>query len=307
MTGKVLTEVDGHQLQLSNLDKVFYPETGFTKGQMIDYYSRVAPYMVPHLEDRPITLKRYPDGVEGEYFYEKECPSHHPDWLKTGRVASSGKRGYVDFCLVEEEAALVWIANLASIEIHTLLSRYPDVRTPRFAVFDLDPGHPAGILDCAWTALRLKEVLGGLGLECFPKTSGKKGIHVCLPLNTEVGFERTKSFANAVAMMLEKEYPERIVANMKKEKRKGKVLIDWSQNTEHKSTVCVYSLRADRRPFVSTPLSWKELEQLTAGGAESAFYFEARDVLERTEDRGDLFEPVLKLKQGLPAGKPPPQ
>ena len=298
---KVPIEVEGNTLEVSNLDKVLYPSTGFTKAQVIDYYNRVSPVMLPHLEGRPVTLKRYPDGVEGGFFYERECPSHHPDWVRTVEVRGSRNGKVVHYCEVANLSTLVWLANLAALELHTMLARGSDLSRPDFVVFDLDPGAPADVLDCAWAAHRIWELLQDAGLSCFPKTSGGKGLHVYVPLNSEVTFEWTKSFAHAVALLMEKRYPKRMVAIQSREERKGKVLLDWGQNEARRSTACVYSLRARQRPFVSTPLSWDELEELRGGGDPSALYFEPWEVLQRVKERGDLFADVLELKQDLPA------
>ncbi len=300
MSKKVQTEVEGHRLQLSNLDKVLYPETGFTKAEVIDYYTRIAPVMLPHIEGRPVTLKRYPDGVDGEFFFEKQCPAYHPDWMDTATVESRNERGEVSYCLVDSVADLVWLANLAALELHTLLARSEDIARPTFIAFDLDPGPPADILDSAWAAMRLGEVLEEAGLESFCKVSGGKGLHVYVPLNVEVGFDATKRFAHAVARLLEKRYPERITSVMRKALRKDKVFIDWSQNDPHKTTVCAYSLRARERPFVSAPVTWDELEDARKGKRAGALKFEAWEALDRARDNGDLFAGVLTLKQELP-------
>jgi bifunctional non-homologous end joining protein LigD len=293
---RVEVEVEGRRLSLSNLDKVMYPATGFTKGQLIDYYTRVAPVLLPHLRDRPLTLKRYPNGVEGGHFYEKQCPSHRPEWVRSEPVELSSKT--IDFCVCDDLPTLVWLANLADLELHPSLSKVPDVERPTVMAFDLDPGPPAGIAECCEVALILRDALGRIGLECFPKTSGSKGIQVYVPLNVDgVDYDHgTKPLSQALARHLEAEHPKLIVSTQKKELRKGKVLIDWSQNDEHKTTVSVYSLRARERPTVSTPLDWDELEAADAG----ALVFEAGDVLERVEERGDLFAPVVELQQRLP-------
>lgn len=300
MAAKVKTEVEGHAIKLSNLDKVLYPETGFTKAQVIDYYTRVADTMLPHLRGRPVTLKRYPDGVEGGHFFEKECPYFHPRWVDTTSVPSRNKRGRVNFCVVDNRATLVWLANLAALELHTLLALGKDVGRPTYIAFDLDPGAPADVVDSAWAALRLREILEDLGLEAYPKTSGGKGIHVYIPLNTRVDYEGTKGFAHAVAMMMERRYPDRITSNMRKELRKGKIFVDWSQNDEHKTTVCVYSLRARRRPTVSTPVTWDEVEEANRRKSAGSLAFEAWEALERIRDKGDIFSAVLEKKQKLP-------
>jgi bifunctional non-homologous end joining protein LigD len=286
-------EVEGRRLSLSNLDKVMYPAVGFTKGQLIDYYTRIAPALLPHLRDRPLTLKRYPNGVDGQYFYEKRCPSHAPDWVR--REEASG----INFCVCDDLPTLVWLANLADLELHPSLSLVDDIDRPTVMAFDLDPGPPAGLLECCEVALILREALGRLGLESYAKTSGSKGIQVYVPLNRDdVDYDSgTKPLSNALARHLEGEHPRLIVSSQKKELRRGKVLIDWSQNDEHKTTVCVYSLRARERPTVSTPLDWAEVE----AGDPEALVFEADDVLARVEERGDVFAPVVELRQDLPA------
>lgn len=290
---RVEVEVEGRRLSLSNLDKVMYPEVGFTKGQLIDYYTRVAPALLPHLRDRPLTLKRYPNGVEGQYFYEKRCPSHAPDWVRSEEASG------INFCVCDDLATLVWLANLADLELHPSLSLVDDILRPTVMAFDLDPGPPAGLAECCEVALILREALGRIGLESFAKTSGSKGIQVYVPLNVDdVDYDGgTKPLSKALARHLEGQHPKLIVSSQKKELRRGKVLIDWSQNDEHKTTVCVYSLRARERPTVSTPLAWAEVE----AGDPDALVFEADDVLARVEERGDLFAPVVELRQDMPA------
>jgi bifunctional non-homologous end joining protein LigD len=269
-----------------------YPEVGFTKGQVIDFYTRIAPFVLPHLRGRPLTLKRYPNGVDGQFFYEKNCPSHRPDWIKTERVDK------IDYCLCDDLPTLVWMANLADLELHPSLSLAAEIERPTVMAFDLDPGAPAGIMECREVAFMLREALGQIGLECFPKTSGSKGIQVYAPLNTDgVTYDDTKPLSQALARHLEAEHPKLIVSLQKKELRKGKVLIDWSQNDEHKTTVSVYSLRARERPTVSTPLSWEELE---AASEPDDLAFTSAEVLERVEEHGDLFAPVAELEQSLP-------
>jgi bifunctional non-homologous end joining protein LigD len=297
-TAAVEVEVEGRTLRLSNLDKVMYPATGFTKGQVIDYYTRVSPALLPHLRDRPLTLKRYPDGVEGEFFYEKQCPSHRPDWVRTEPVRAREK--IIDFCIADDLPTLVWAANLADLELHPSLSLAGDVMRPTTLAFDLDPGQPATIVECCDVALLLREVLGHLGLESFPKTSGSKGMQVYVPLNTPLSYDETKPFARALAQLLEKQNPKLVVSSMKKDLRPERVLVDWSQNDEHKTTVCVYSLRAKERPTVSTPLEWSEVEDCAEGRDAGLLAFESGDVLDRVEEHGDLFEPVLTLEQVLP-------
>jgi bifunctional non-homologous end joining protein LigD len=296
LAARVTVDVAGKQLSLSNLDKVMYPETGFTKGQVIDYYTRIAPVVLPHLRDRPLTLKRYPNGVEGGHFYEKQCPSHRPDWVRAEPVDLSSKT--INFCVCDDLPTLVWLANLADLELHPSLSKVPEVERPTLMAFDLDPGDGTGLAECCEVAVILRDALAHLGLECFPKTSGSKGIQVYVPLNVDdVDYDHgTKLISNALARHLESAHPKLIVSSQKKELRRGKVLIDWSQNDEHKTTVGVYSLRARERPTVSTPLAWDEVEE----GDPDALVFEADDVLARVEEHGDLFAPVEEIEQRLP-------
>src|SRR5215210_575044 len=290
MAKRLDVDIDGRRLSLSNLDKVFYPETGFTKGQVIDYYTRIAPALLPHLRGRPLTLKRYPDGVTGPYFYEKQCPRHRPDWVATSAVWSRHNARTIDFCLADDLATLVWLANLADLELHTSLA----------LAVDLDPGPPATIVECAEVALRLREAFEHLGLEAFPKTSGSKGMQVYVPLNTPATYDQTKPFAHAIAQVLERRHPELVVSDMKKSLRTGKVLVDWSQNDEHKTTVNVYSLRARERPTASTPLRWEEVEAVLSSGDPESLAFTSDAVLARVEEHGDLFRPVIELEQDLP-------
>jgi bifunctional non-homologous end joining protein LigD len=292
-------EVDGRTVSLSNLDKVFYPATGFTKGHVIEYYTRVAPVLLPHLRDRPLTLKRYPNGVEGQYFYEKQCPSHRPEWVPTTPPIPAGGRR-IQFCLANDLPTLVWLANLADLELHTSLARVEDYGRPTVLAFDLDPGSPATIVECADVALRLRALLDQLDLRGCPKTSGSKGMQVYVPLDGEVTYAETKGFAHAIANLLEKQHPELVVSEMKKEVRRGKVFVDWSQNDRHKTTVSVYSLRARERPTASTPLSWDEVEAVTESRDPDDLDFTSDEVLARVEEHGDLFAPVLDLRQALP-------
>jgi bifunctional non-homologous end joining protein LigD len=298
---KTLVEIAGRELKLSNLDKVFYPATGFTKGEMIDYYIRVAPGLLPHLAGRPVTLKRYPGGSDADFFYQKECPVHRPDWLPTAPVWSEGNNRDVNYCLIQDLPALVWAANLAALELHTSLSLAQDTASPTMLVFDLDPGPGTTVLECAQVGLWLKELFAHYYLQSFPKTSGSKGLQVYLPLNNTVGYDQTKTFAHAVAQLLEKQHPDKVVSNMRKDLRIGKIFVDWSQNDEHKTTVCVYSLRAKERPSVSTPVTWDEIETAWQKRDAGRLAFEAPQVLERLEKLGDIFAPVLQLKQKLPA------
>jgi bifunctional non-homologous end joining protein LigD len=278
---------------------VLYP-SGFRKGEVIDYYVRIAPAILPHLAERPLTLKRYPNGTDAGHFYEKRCPEHRPDWVDTAPIWSDREDGEINFCVCNDLPTLVWVAQLASLELHPSLSLAERMETPTTLAFDLDPGEPATIVECARVGLRLREMFGDLGVECFPKTSGSKGLQVYVPLNTDVTYATAKPYARAVAQLLERQYPDEITSKMTKKLRKGKVFVDWSQNTETKTTVAVYSLRAKERPTVSTPLEWDEVEALAEDGDPDAVIFEASDVLERVEQRGDLFAPVLELEQELP-------
>ena len=293
-------EVQSRRLRLSNREKVLYPRAGFTKGQVVDYYAAVAPALLDHLAGRPLTLKRYPNGVEGKYFYEKRCPSHRPEWVQTAPVWSERQKGTIDYCLVEDLPTLIWLANLADIELHTSLSRARDMDTPTSLVFDLDPGAPVGLRECCRVALWIRELLGAFALQTFVKTSGSKGLQVYLPLNTPISYGQTKPFAHAVAMLLEKRHPRLVISRMAKSERAGRVLIDWSQNDPHKTTVCVYSLRARERPAISTPLSWEEVGRASRRRRESELSLEPPALLERLAREGDLFAPLLGLTQRLP-------
>ncbi len=282
MSTPTIVEVQGRKLSLTNLDKVLYPATGFTKGQVVDYYVRIAPVLVPHLAGRPLTMKRYPGGVDQEHFFEKNAPMHRPDWVKTAPVWSESNKRTINFLLANDLPTLVWIANLASIELHP------------------SPGPPANIVQCAQVGLWVREVFDHFGLQSFPKTSGSKGLQIYVPLNTKTTYEKTKSFANALARLLEHEHPDLVVSDMKKAVRTNKVFVDWSQNDQHKTTISVYSLRAREHPTVSTPVTWDEVEQALKKKDAGRLVFEAKDVLARVEKMGDLFEPVQKLKQKLP-------
>jgi bifunctional non-homologous end joining protein LigD len=298
--GAAEIEVEGRALKLTNRTKVMYPLSGFTKGELIDYYAAIAPVVLPHLAGRPLTLKRYPNGVEGKYFYEKRCPSHRPAWVSTAPIQSERGKGTIDYCLAEDLPTLIWAANLADIELHTSLSLAARIERPTAIVFDLDPGPPAASRACCRVALQIRELFGMFGLDTFAKTSGSKGLQVYAPLNTPVTYEQTKPFARAVAELLEKRHPRQVISRMAKELRPGKVLIDWSQNDEHKTTVCVYSLRARERPTISTPLEWEEVEQAARARREPDLSAEPQELLERVQRHGDLFEPLLSLTQELP-------
>jgi bifunctional non-homologous end joining protein LigD len=293
-------EIEGKHLTVSNLEKVLYPTTGFTKGQVIDYYARIGPVLVPHLSGHPLTLKRYPGGVDQEFFFEKNATKHRPDWVKTAPIWSRGNNRNVHYILANDLATLVWVANLAAIELHPSLSLASDIECPRMMVFDLDPGSPADMVQCCQVGMWLREIFEQFGLQSFPKTSGSKGLQIYVPLNTAVSYDQTKPFAHALARLLEDQHRDLIVSDMKKELRVGKVLVDWSQNDEHKTTVSVYSLRARERPTVSTPLKWEEVELTLRKKNAKLLVFEAEQVLERVERLGDLFSPLITLKQKLP-------
>jgi bifunctional non-homologous end joining protein LigD len=296
-------EVDGKELRLSNLDKVLYPKAGFTKGEMVDYYAKVAPTIVPHLKGRAVTLRRFPEGVEDldAAFFEKRCPKHRPKWVKTAKVEAGPRAGVIEFCVCDSMPTLVWMAQLAAIELHPSLSLSKAPKRPTALVFDLDPGPPADIVDCCRVGLRLRELLTQLELECFVKTSGSKGMQLYVPLNTKTFYEETRPFGQALAQIVAKQTPETVLAKMgKKTDRSGKLLIDWYQNNERKTTISVYSLRAREHPTVSTPITWEEVEATAESGDGSGLVFKAGDVLERIEEHGDLFAPVLELKQKLP-------
>ena len=300
MTSSQEVVIEGKRLKLTNLSKVLYPKAGFTKAQAIDYYLRIAPALLPHLRDRPLTLKRYPDGVEGEHFYEKNCPAHRPPWVKTAPIWSDQNQRMMHFCLVQDVATLAWAVNLADLEMHVPLHRAPDADRPDSVVFDLDPGAPADLVSCCEVALILHDLFARLHLQSFAKTSGSKGLQLYIPLNSGATYAETKPFSRAVAEALAARRPELVVSNMKKSLRGGKVLLDWSQNDPHKTTVCVYSLRARERPTVSMPVTWPEVRRCLRARDPSLLSFEADAALRRVEKRGDLFAPLLGLKQELP-------
>jgi len=300
MSKKAELMVGGRTLVVSNLDKVLYPKDGFTKGELINYYIRIAPVVLPHLKDRPLTMKRYPDGVEGEFFYEKNCPSHRPKWVQTAKVWSEGNQRAMHYCLAQDLPTLVWAANLADIELHTSLSRKKDITRPTMMVFDLDPGAPADIVQCCEVGLWLREILEAMKLKSWAKTSGSKGLQIYVPLNTAVTYEQTKTLSRALAEYLEREHPALVVSKMSKALRKGKIFVDWSQNDEHKTTICVYSLRAKEQPTVSTPVAWEEVAAALKKKKKQYLAFRCDETLTRVETMGDLFEEVETLKQKLP-------
>ncbi len=298
---RVEVAVEDRRLSLSNLSKVLYPEVGFTKADVIDYYTRIAPVLLPHLRGRPLTLKRYPNGVEGKFFYEKQCPKHAPDWVHRVPIAGHRDGRVIDYTVVDDLPTLVWAANLADLELHPSLSLAEEIKRPTVAAFDLDPGEPAAIAECAQVAVILRDVFAGLGLEAVAKTSGSKGMQVYLPLNgTDATYEQTKGFARALADLLAREHSDLVVAKMAKAQRPGRVFVDWSQNDEHKTTICVYSLRARPTPTVSTPLSWDEVERIAGGDGDQQCAFTSEEVLARVQRDGDLFAAVLELEQSLP-------
>jgi len=292
-----VVEVDGRQLKVTNLDKVLYPAVGFTKAVVIDYYVRVAPTMLPHVADRGVTLRRYPNGVDEQSFFEKRCASHRPEWIGTFQ-GPGDRNGTIGYCALDSVASMAWAGNMAALEIHAPMARGKDIDAPTMCVFDLDPGPRTGIPECAEVALDIREVLDNLsGLECLTKTSGSKGLQVYVPLNTKHTHEHCSEFAQVVAQALEKHHPKRVTSTMAKAARPGKVFIDWSQNSRHKTTIAVYSMRARPHPTVSTPVTWEEVEE-AAGGADLSF--EAGEVLQRVEAHGDLFADTLEVKQKLP-------
>lgn len=299
---RLRVEVEGKPIEVSNLEKILYPDAGFTKGELIDYYTRVSPVLLPHMKGRPLTLKRYPDGVDGFFFYEKNCPDHRPKWIETTMVHSEKKD--TNFCLVNSLPSLIWVANLACIELHTSLALAKNVDRPTILAFDFDPGPPANIIQCCRVATWTRKILEEHGLNSYPKTSGSKGLQLYVPLNKAVTYDETKTFAHELAEALERQHPELVVSKMSKALRTGKVFVDWSQNDRHKTTVCVYSLRAKSEPTVSTPVTWQEVEAALKKNDPQKLVFSSADVLKRVEKLGDLFAPVLTEKQALPAFEP---
>ena len=289
---KVVVDVGGRQVALTNLDKVLYPAVGFTKGQVLDYYTRIAPVLLPHLAERALTRKRYPDGVEGQVFFEKNAPRGTPDWVRTVELPSPGSskgRETIDYVVLEDLAGLVWTANLAALELHTHMWRV-DREAPDMVVFDLDPGPPATIVECCQVAQLLRPLLEADGLSPVAKTSGSKGLQLYARADAFSSSEQTSSYAKGLAQRLEKEHPDLVVHRMTKSLRDGKVLVDWSQNSSAKTTVSVYSLRARERPTVSTPVTWDEV---AACSAPEDLVFTSDDVLARVAQQGDLFAPLL--------------
>jgi bifunctional non-homologous end joining protein LigD len=288
------------RVALSNLEKDLYPSYGFTKANILEYYRAIAPFLLPHLKDRALTLKRYPEGVEKDFFFEKRCPSHRPEWVKTAELPQD-HGGPITFCLANDLETLIWVENLASLELHVPLARAGSPRTPDALVFDLDPGEPANIQDCARVALILRDLISGMGLASFVKTSGQKGLHVFVPLNNrEETFDDTKTFSKAVAGIMQKHYPDLVTAKMAKPERVGRVFINWSQNDASKTMISVYSLRAREKPYVSFPLEWDELERLEKRGDPERMQVMHSEALRRVQEKGDLFREVLVKEQKLP-------
>jgi bifunctional non-homologous end joining protein LigD len=297
---RTVVEIAGRRLSLSNLDKDLYPSYGFSKAQILEYYRRIARFILPHLEDRALTLKRYPEGVDQDFFFEKRCPAHHPAWVKTAEVRRDAGEP-MTVCLVNDLETLMWVENLASVELHVPLAKAASPEVPDAMVFDLDPGDPANILDCARVALILRDLLSPLGLASYVKTSGQKGLHVYVPLNrTDTTFEDTKKFSKAVAAILQKNYPDLVTAKMAKEYRQGKVFINWEQNDPKKTMICVYSLRAREKPIVSFPLAWEGLEKLPGQEDPEELQVIYSEAVSRAEKQGDLFAEVLVKQQKLP-------
>ncbi len=291
----------GHDVTFSNLEKVFFPGPRFTKGEMIHYYLQVAPAILPHLHNRPVTTIRFTDGITGARFYEKNAPRFRPSWIKTCSVPRRHHEGEIDYLLINDAETLAWCANMAAMELHPFLHRVPRLDRPTHVVFDLDPGDGADLLTCIRVAFLVKEIMDGLKLEIFPKVSGSKGLQIYLPLNTPVGYEATSAFAKAVAELLARRHPDLVVSAMPKELRRGKVLIDWSQNSPSKTTVSVYSMRAKRdEPYISMPVTWEEFAQAQRTRDAQPLFFPPDAALKRLKKKGDLFTPVLTLKQKLP-------
>jgi bifunctional non-homologous end joining protein LigD len=292
-------EVGGRRLAIRHLDRVVFPRAGTTKGELLGYYVGIADVMLPHLRERLLHMHRYPEGVDGPRFWQKGCPEHRPDWVPLAPVWSAAKDADIEFCVVNELAALLWAVNIGSIELHTSLHRRDELDVPTVVAFDLDPGEGAGLLECCEVGLRLRELLAGAGLDALAKTSGSKGLQVYVPLNGAATYAVTKPLSRRIAELLEADSPEAVVSRMARQLRAARVLVDWSQNTPHKSMVCAYSVRAKQRPTVSTPVTWAEVQDAVDRGDAAALGFEIGDVLQRVGEHGDLFAPVLALRQDL--------
>jgi bifunctional non-homologous end joining protein LigD len=289
------------EVSFTHTEKVYFPTGKYTKGQMIRYYVDVADYILPHLKDRPVTLIRFPEGVTGEKFYEKNAPKFAPEWIQTFKVARHREEGSINYILINDLNSLAWCANIGAIELHPFLHKVPKIDQPTYVAFDLDPGEGSDLSTCAKVALLVKDLLDQLNLKAFPKVSGSKGLQVYVPLNTKVSYDTTSAFAKAMAELLEQKHPDLVVSKMAKVRRKERVLIDWSQNSPSKTTVCVYAMRGKKdAPFVSMPVTWDELKSCAKTGKISQLEFSPEDALKRLRKVGDLFQPVLKLKQSLP-------
>lgn len=291
-------EIDGRQVSLSHLDKVLYPSTGFTKGELIDYYVRIAPVLLPHVRDRPLTMKRFPDGIDGPSFYGKHLPAHTPEWVRHVEVPSLGDAGAVEYAVLCDLPTLVWAANLAAIELHVPLWRVGRRRRlpapPDYLVFDLDPGPGTTVVECCRVALDIVDRLGRLGKGAMAKTSGSKGLQVYAPLPARWTWDRSRTTAHDLADALTRDRPDAVVANMRRSRRSGRVLIDWSQNHPAKTTVAAYSLRAVAEPRASTPVTWDEVTACADAGDPGLLAFDASDVLERVDRHGDLFADLVR-------------
>ncbi len=300
MASPVEVEIEGRTVRLTNLDKVLYP-SGFTKAEVVDYHARISPWVIPHLTGRCLTFRRYPDGTDHQGFFEKRCPSHRPDWVPVA-LGPGDRRGGIEYCRIEEPAAMVWAANLAAIELHAPMAMASALATPRALVFDLDPGPSTSIVECCQVALGVRGVLAAVDLDGWCKTSGSKGLQVYVPLNTAgATHEAAADFALAVGQVMERQLPGRVTTVMAKSARPGKIFVDWSQNAHHKTTIAPYSLRARPTPTVSTPVTWDEVDDAAAGRATLSF--EAPEVLDRVDRLGDLFAPVLSVEQSLPTAR----
>src|SRR3954454_15745497 len=299
--GKLVAEVGDRAVPLTNLDKLMYPAAGFTKGQVIDYYARMAPVVLPHVRGRPLTLKRFPDGVGGAYFYEKNCQAHLPPWVTTVPIWTERAQEHFHYCAITEEATIIWLANLADLELHPALATAEWLERPSWVILGRDPGAPAGLLEACEVALLLHGLFDRLGLRSFVKSSGGKGLHLLVPLNGQATYDGVRPFARQVAETLEARFPDQVVSTQTRAKRPGRVLIDWGQNSRHKTTVSAYSLRARDRPTVSMPLEWAELERANDERTPERLVFEPDEALARVKERGDLLAPVLTLNQELPS------
>jgi bifunctional non-homologous end joining protein LigD len=296
---QVEVDVEGRPVRLSNVDKLMFP-SGFTKGQVIDFYIRVSQWLLPHLRGRAVTLKRYPNGIGAPHFYEKDAPRFTPAWVSTFAVPRRSGESDIHYVLLNDLPSLVWSANLANLEMHPFLSCVPDVQRPTSVVFDLDPGEGMDVLNCGAVAFLLKKRLEKAGLDSWVKVSGSKGMQLYAPLNTKVTYDKTQPFAHSLADEMARDHPGLIVSEMAKSQRRGKVFIDWSQNSDFKTTVCVYSMRAKSdSPFISMPIAWAELTRVLKKGDREALHFNPEAALKRLEKKGDLFEPVLTTKQKL--------